>query len=202
MRWPYPIRYEVESEVTADILVLGGGIAGCWAAISAARKGAKVTIVEKGETIASGGGGAGCDHWLNTPNPCSPLTVEEVIDWESKINAGYNNGLSRYIAARESYDTLLEYEKLGAKIRDTEDEFKGAAFRDEKTKFLFTYDYENKYNFRVWGAGTENSLSFKRALYNECKRLGVKILIGFRRLASCRKVVYRMPRWWVPQVSM
>ncbi|MCK4953061.1 FAD-dependent oxidoreductase, partial [Candidatus Bathyarchaeota archaeon] len=45
--WPYPIRYDVENEVSADVLVLGGGIAGCWAAISAAKRGAKVVMVEK-----------------------------------------------------------------------------------------------------------------------------------------------------------
>jgi len=173
MKWPYPIRYEKESEVAADLLVLGGGIAGCWAAIAAARMGVKVAIADKGDVVISGAGGAGCDHWLNTPNPCSSLTAEEVVDWESKNNQGYYNGLSRYIAARESYDTLLDYEQLGAKIRDTEDEFKGAEFRDEKTKLLFTYDYMNKFNIRIWGAGTDKALSFKHVLYNECKRLGV-----------------------------
>ncbi len=30
-RWPYPIRYGREREVHTDVLVLGGGIAGCWA---------------------------------------------------------------------------------------------------------------------------------------------------------------------------
>ena len=47
MKWPYPIRYGVTNEVNTDVLVLGGGIAGCWAAISAAKKGVKVAIVEK-----------------------------------------------------------------------------------------------------------------------------------------------------------
>jgi hypothetical protein len=38
---------------------------------------------------------------------------------------------------------------MGGKIRDAEDEFKGADFRDEKTKFLFAYDYEGKLDLRV-----------------------------------------------------
>lgn len=33
--WPYPVDYDKEREIYADVLVLGGGIAGCWAAISA-----------------------------------------------------------------------------------------------------------------------------------------------------------------------
>ena len=165
--WPYPIRYGEESAVETDVLVLGGGIAGCWAAISAARRGVSVAMVEKGATITSGGGGAGCDHWINTPHPDSPITAEEVVEWELEYSGGYTNGISRYIAARESYETLLELEQMGAKIRDTEDEFMQAPFRDEKTKFLFAYDYKNRLHFRVWGS------TFKAALYKTCKQLGV-----------------------------
>ena len=58
--WPYPIRYEQEQTVETDVLVIGGGIAGCWAAISAARrKGVRVALVEKAATIRSGAGGTG-----------------------------------------------------------------------------------------------------------------------------------------------
>ena len=31
--WPYPIRYGEVKEVTSDVLVIGGGVAGCRAAI-------------------------------------------------------------------------------------------------------------------------------------------------------------------------
>ena len=168
-QWPYPIRYGKEAEIDTDVLVLGGGIAGCWAAISAARKGVRVAIIEKAATIRSGSGGAGCDHWVYTPNPLSDVTAEEVVDAELQDSGGYMNAISRYIAARESYDTLLELEKMGGKIRDLNDEFKGAGFRDEETKFLFAYDYKNRIHFRVWGT------TFKPALFRECKRLGVKI---------------------------
>lgn len=37
--WPYPVNYENENEISTDVLVLGGGIGGCWAAISVAKKG-------------------------------------------------------------------------------------------------------------------------------------------------------------------
>ncbi|MCX6012523.1 MAG: FAD-dependent oxidoreductase [Chloroflexi bacterium] len=170
--WPYPVRYEKESEVDADILVLGGGIAGCWAAITAAKRGMKVVLVEKAATISSGSGGTGCDHWgPAVTNPCSTKTAEEVINQTAGAGAGagYFLYLSHYIDARESWDTLLELEQMGAKIRDTDDEFKGAEFRDEKTKLLFAYDYDGRYRLRVFGT------TFKPALYKECKRLGVQI---------------------------
>jgi NADPH-dependent 2,4-dienoyl-CoA reductase/sulfur reductase-like enzyme len=35
--WPYPINYGKMNEVMSDVLVIGGGVAGLQAAISAAR---------------------------------------------------------------------------------------------------------------------------------------------------------------------
>lgn len=170
LEWPYPLLYDNVKEVTTDVLVLGGGIAGCWAAIAAVKKGAKVTLVEKGATIRSGAGGSGCDHWESAAtNPCSRITPEELTQAMIKAHHGYNNGISHYIECREGFDRLLDLEKMGGKIRDSEDAFKGAEFRDEKTKFLFAYDYENRFTLRVWGT------TFKPALYNEIRRLGVSI---------------------------
>ncbi|MFX1391589.1 MAG: FAD-dependent oxidoreductase [Promethearchaeota archaeon] len=170
LEWPYPVEWDSEKEASSDVLVLGGGIAGCWAAIAAARKGAKVILVEKGASIRSGAGGSGCDHWESAAtNPCSRVSPEELTLAMIKDHYGYNNGISHYIECREGYDRLLDLEKMGGKIRDTEDEFKGAEFRDEQTKFLFAYDYKNRFTLRVWGT------TFKPALYKECKRLGVEI---------------------------
>jgi len=168
--WPYPLLYDKTKEVIADVLILGGGIAGCWAAIAAAKKGVKVAIVEKGATIRSGAGGSGCDHWESAAtNPCSRISPEDLSYAMIEAHNGYNNGISHYIECREGYDRLLDLEKMGGKIRDSENEFKGAEFRDEKTKFLFAYDYKNRFTLRVWGT------TFKPALYNECRRLGVAI---------------------------
>ena len=32
--WPYPVKYEQEREVNVDVLVVGGGIAGCYPGFS------------------------------------------------------------------------------------------------------------------------------------------------------------------------
>lgn len=168
MKWPYNVNYGKINTYSVDVVVLGGGPAGMMAAISAAKNGLNVAVLDKAHPKRSGGG-SGCDHWLNTPNPASNITPEDCVQWEFEFNNGYINALSRYIAARESYDTLLEIEKMGAKIRDTDDEFIGAPFRDETSKLLFCYDYINRFQLRVWGS------TFKPAMYNEAKRLGVKI---------------------------
>ncbi|MCL4488012.1 MAG: FAD-dependent oxidoreductase [Chloroflexi bacterium] len=168
--WPYPVRYGQEHRITADVLVLGGGIAGCHAAINAARRGAQVVIVEKGAVRRSGQGGAGVDHWQAAcTNPCSKVSPEEYTRAIVDSFAGYDCGPLRYVQCKESWDTLLDCEQMGVQIRDVNDEFKGAAFRDDETKLMFTYDYENKHTLRVYGH------NIKLALYKEVKRLGVQI---------------------------
>jgi succinate dehydrogenase/fumarate reductase flavoprotein subunit len=171
MEWPYPLEWDQQTAVTADVLVLGGGVAGTWAAIGAAKRGARVVLVEKGATVTSGAGGSGCDHWESAAtNPCSRITPEELTDALVRSHGGYCNGISHYIECREGWDRLLDLEAMGGKIRDTDDEFRGADFRDEDTRLLFAYDYQNRFTLRVWGT------TFKRALYNACNELGVTIL--------------------------
>jgi succinate dehydrogenase/fumarate reductase flavoprotein subunit len=185
MLWPYPIRYDKEQEIETDVLIIGGGIAGCWAAISAARTGVKVALVEKADTIRSGEGGPGCDHWCVAPaNPHSKVDPD---DW-AKLLVGhpvhfgnppteplplsYANGIGTQIQCREDWDTLLEMEQMGGKIRDTDDEYVGAEGRyDDKLMFSprMSPDHATEVTVRVWGS------TFKPALKKECQRLGVII---------------------------
>ena len=61
--WPYENEAGMEETISSDVLVLGGGLSGCFAAIAAARKGLSVVLVEKGAAEKSGSGGTGFDHW-------------------------------------------------------------------------------------------------------------------------------------------
>ena len=38
MEWPHPVDYNKENQVDTDVLMVGGGIAGCHAAINAANR--------------------------------------------------------------------------------------------------------------------------------------------------------------------
>jgi choline dehydrogenase-like flavoprotein len=106
--WPYPIRYGDERSVETDVLILGGGIAGCHAAISARRKGVGVVVLEKAAAKWSGNGGAGVDHWLSAcTNPCSQVSPEAFTLRAMSDSGGYDCGPLRYIHARESWAALV-----------------------------------------------------------------------------------------------
>lgn len=169
-RWPYPNEMDKEERVECDVLVLGGGMAGCYAAIAAARRGKDVVLVEKGATERSGAAGSGFDHWESAcTNPCSGVTAEEIANAVIDEQDGYSNGIARYIECEEGWHRLLDMESFGGKIRDNEGEFEGADFRDEKTGLMFAYDYKNRFTIRVWGS------TFKPALRKELQRLGVRV---------------------------
>ncbi len=169
--WPYPIEFDQVERLDTDVLVLGGGAAGCMAASGACDAGARVIVLEKAATIASGASGSGSDHWESAAtNPCSKVIPEELVDAMIRAHDGFNNGISHYIECREGWDRLLDIEAARGKIRDTDDQFVGAEFRDEKTKLLFAYDYENRFNIRVWGQ------TFKHAQLRGAKRRGAKFI--------------------------
>ena len=54
----------VKKHLSTDVLVVGGGIAGLSAAISARASGVGVLIAEKANTLRSGSGATGNDHFL------------------------------------------------------------------------------------------------------------------------------------------
>lgn len=169
--WPYANESGQRETLSCDVLVLGGGLAGCFAAIAAARAGQDVILVEKGAVEKSGSAGTGFDHWESAcTNPCSRVTPEEIAWAYVREQDGYSNGILHYIECREGYDRLLDIESFGGKIRDAEGEFKGAEFRDDDTGLMFAYDYVNRFTLRVWGT------TFKPTLRRELARLGVRVL--------------------------
>jgi succinate dehydrogenase/fumarate reductase flavoprotein subunit len=174
--WPYPVAYGKENVVEADIVILGGGAAGCHAAINAAKRGANVVVVEKGALIRSGCSGGGVDHWHGVlTHPTAKVTPDEMMETIHRLGykylfQEYGNGITNYILFNESYDALCDCEKWGVNVRDTKDEFKGAEYRDDVTKLMFAYDYDGKHVVRVKGGA-----DIKLAYFNEMQRLGIKI---------------------------
>jgi len=65
--------------VEADVLCVGGGIAGLMAAISASEQGAKVVVAEKANTLRSGAAAMGNDHFACYIPEVNGDNVDEVL---------------------------------------------------------------------------------------------------------------------------
>jgi succinate dehydrogenase/fumarate reductase flavoprotein subunit len=166
--WPYPVRYEQETRAECDVLVVGGGLAGCFAAIQAAKRGAKVIVVDKAPIVRSGCAGTGIDHWyFPLTHPTSTISPDEMIS--AYPPSFYSMGPANYITYSESWPCIQDFEEYGLDTRDTQDEFVGAPFRDPKTKLMFAYDYKNKTYLRLKGA------NLKPVLYKKMKSLGIRM---------------------------
>ncbi|KXF56710.1 pyridine nucleotide-disulfide oxidoreductase [Rhodococcus sp. SC4] len=64
-------------EIDADVLVLGGGPAGTWAALAAAREGARVVLADKGYCGTSGPTASGGNNlWNVPPGPARERSVQ------------------------------------------------------------------------------------------------------------------------------
>ncbi|MBW1997624.1 MAG: FAD-binding protein [Deltaproteobacteria bacterium] len=76
--------------VEADVLCIGGGIAGLMAAIRAAEKGAKTVVAEKANTMFSGSGATGNDHFLCYLPEIHGADVEPIVE---EFQLGQQGGL-------------------------------------------------------------------------------------------------------------
>ncbi len=107
--------------IEADVLVIGGGLAGCMAAIKAAEHGGRVVIAEKANTENSGCAGTGIDHsWAYVPPVHKPLgyTFDDLLqDHIQGSAAGFVNKDLLHLVAEQNYYRMLDIEKFGIKIR-------------------------------------------------------------------------------------
>lgn len=111
--------------VETDVLIIGGGLAGCMAAIRAREMGAEVVIAEKADTRRSGCASTGVDHcWTYIPEiHGSQLTIEELVQDHTEHAGGFvDQEIATYIATH-SYERLLDLERFGIPIRNEDGEF-------------------------------------------------------------------------------
>lgn len=107
--------------VETDVLVIGGGLAGCMAAIKASEYGVRVTLVEKANTVSSGCAGTGIDHvWGYIPPIHQKMgwTIDDLMEDHSQgIARGLINKELLYMIANESYERVLDLERFGVNFR-------------------------------------------------------------------------------------
>lgn len=154
-------------DIETDVLIIGGGIAGCMAAIKAGESGLKVTIAEKANTKRSGEAGTGIDHmWAYVPEIFEPMgwSIDDLIEDHTLFYThGFTNRDLLHLIVRTSYDRILDLERFGLKIR----------YEDSRQpeKFRLVYQAHSLPNtFNIDGA------KLKPILTKECKRRGVKII--------------------------
>jgi len=60
-----------------------------------------------------------------------------------------SNSIGSLIQCREGYDTLLEMEQMGGKIRDVKDEYLSTEGKYDDTKFMFSPRYSHNHATEV-----------------------------------------------------
>ena len=107
----------VDEVIEADVLIIGGGLAGKFAAIAASDGGASVALLEK-STLRRSGPYAGLDHIPHVANPevglvsVEELTKAGIMGIECLVRPGL---MERF--ARETWDRVLDLEKFGIPVR-------------------------------------------------------------------------------------
>ncbi|MFH1124711.1 MAG: FAD-binding protein [Pseudomonadota bacterium] len=111
-----------EKRIQTDVLCIGAGIAGLMAGISAAEKGARVVLAEKGHALCSGRGRGGNDHfWCYIPEVHGQdldLFMRECLK-TPKLKTMQSGTASRVLRTflAKSFDIVRLWDKWGIPMR-------------------------------------------------------------------------------------
>lgn len=154
-------------EHTCDVCVVGGGLAGCMAAIRAGELNDNVILVDKSNPERSGCAATGIDHiWGYFPDvqKAEGVSLEDLVeDHINNVAKGLiNKDIIHYIAST-SLDRILDLESYGVKVRYDDSTLPG--------NFRLQYQLHQ----------CRNTLHFdgrdvKRSLTNQVRKRGVKVL--------------------------
>jgi succinate dehydrogenase/fumarate reductase flavoprotein subunit len=125
--------------IEADVLVVGGGIAGLMASIRVAELGAKTVVADKANPLRSGSAGLGTDHFIcyipevHGPN-IKPIIEEHMI---SLFGGWYYDLDLVYTYYKNSFEIVKRWESYGIPMRPHGFwEFAGHAFPNRPRIFL------------------------------------------------------------------
>jgi succinate dehydrogenase/fumarate reductase flavoprotein subunit len=119
-----------EEIIEADVLCVGGGIAGLMAAIRAAELGAKVVVADKANTVRSGAGATGNDHFRCYIPEFHGSDFEAVVDETADSQEGWTRNKD-YVRTwmSKSFDMVKLWDSWGISMKhDGKWEFAGHAF--------------------------------------------------------------------------
>ena len=108
-----------EEVVQADVLCVGGGIAGLMAAIGAADQGAKVVVADKANTVRSGSAGLGNDHFRcyipEVHGPDMKPNLESLV--RSQVGGPMRNASFLRTWMEKSFDIVKLWESWGIPMK-------------------------------------------------------------------------------------
>jgi len=104
-----------EHIISTDVLIIGGGVAGCFAAIEAKRRNVDVIIVDKAYAGKSGSSIMASDSW-GYFDPKHYDKLDEAIDLVSKGGEYINNREWTRIILKESYSTFQSIISWGVEL--------------------------------------------------------------------------------------
>ncbi|MBN1315422.1 MAG: FAD-binding protein, partial [Anaerolineales bacterium] len=108
-------------EHSCDVLVAGGGLAGCMAAIRAGELNDKVILADKGHPARSGCAATGVDHifaYFPEVQKAEGVSLEDLVeDHVNNLGKGLaNRDIAHYIC-ETALDRILDLESYGVKMR-------------------------------------------------------------------------------------
>lgn len=115
--------------IETDVLIIGGGVAGCVAAVKASEHGADVTVLEKAAIKRSGGATSGMDHIATIPH--GNVTIKDIVSqvcddgvYPPIFNKkGLTDANLFYAAWKDTRKRLEELETWGVTIRWDDGEY-------------------------------------------------------------------------------
>lgn len=121
--------------VETDVLVIGGGMAGLFAAIKAAKQGVSVTLVDKG--YAGKSGSSPYAYWFAVFNPAWGHNLNAWMNHVNTIGEYVNNREWTEIVFKDSYDRFQDLVSWGVEFqKDEKGEFKVGRFPGIETQSL------------------------------------------------------------------
>ena len=120
----------VQDGLEADVLVIGGGPAGLMAAIHAAELGASVLLADKANTVRSGAGATGNDHFRAYIPEFHGPDLEPVVKEVAQSQVGWTRSL-RFVKTwmEKSYEIVKMWDSWGIPMKyEGKWEFAGHAF--------------------------------------------------------------------------
>jgi len=116
---------EIAEVISTDVLILGGGLAGCMAAMKAREHGVDVVIVDKEAIRRSGDAGCGMDHLPNVAHPkLNGITPEELAERRNVGTEGLVDPSLNLVVTKNALNVLAEIERLGVRTKEEDGTYK------------------------------------------------------------------------------